>query len=116
MILYETGDVVLVNFPFSDSLSTKKRPSVIISSNYYNALLLDVLIIAITSQKQFSLGQAECFISDWEKAGLLKPSTIKPAIATIEKKLILKKLGRLTTDDLIVLKNNLKFLLDLEEN
>ena len=45
----------------------------------------------------------ECLIKDWQNAGLLKPSAIKPAISTIEQKLILKKLGNLSSEDLAYL-------------
>ncbi len=36
MTSYERGDVVLVPFPFSERLVTKKRPAVVVSSNAYH--------------------------------------------------------------------------------
>jgi mRNA interferase MazF len=53
-------------------------------------------------------------IVDWQDAGLLKPSAIKPAISTIEQTLVLKKLGRLSTQDLISMDITLKKFLDLK--
>lgn len=35
----------------------------------------------------------EELVSDWQEAGLLKPSVFKPILATIENKLVLKQLG-----------------------
>ncbi|MFH1051512.1 MAG: type II toxin-antitoxin system PemK/MazF family toxin [bacterium] len=116
MTHFENGDVVLVPFPFSNLLTTKKRPAVVISSLQYNMLTSDIVIIAITSQQQNVLGIGECSINDSQSAGLLKQSTIKPAIATIEQNLVLKKLGKLTNNDLISLKTSLLSLLNIEKS
>jgi len=53
-------------------------------------------------------------IADWQGAGLLRPSAIKPAISTIEQTLVLKKLGRLASQDLISMDIALKKFLDLK--
>jgi mRNA interferase MazF len=50
-------------------------------------------------------------ISIWKQAGLIKPSVIKPIFTTIEKSLVLKKLGRLGQDDRRVLKETLQTVL-----
>jgi mRNA interferase MazF len=39
-------------------------------------------------------------IVDWKNAGLLKASLVKPVITTIEKSLVVKKLGALVVDEL----------------
>jgi mRNA interferase MazF len=113
MTLFENGDVILVPFPFSNLLATKRRPAVIISSNQYNSISSDIVIIAVTSQTQKGFGIGECSINDWQSAGLLKHSTIKPAIATIEQNLVIKKLGKLTSNDSLILNSTLKKLLDI---
>ena len=41
----------------------------------------------------------EVAVRDWQGAGLLKPSVIKPVVTTIEKNLVLKTLGRLQEAD-----------------
>jgi len=84
MTVYEKGDVVLVPFPFSDQTAIKKRPAVIITSSAYNEISSDIIIMAVTSQTEKTTGIGECLIQDWQDAGLLKPSAIKPAISTIE--------------------------------
>jgi mRNA interferase MazF len=50
-------------------------------------------------------------IQDWQAAGLLKPSAIKPVITTIEKHLIIKAMGRLKSEDHAALKASLKTIL-----
>jgi mRNA interferase MazF len=113
MTPYSRGDVILVPFPFSDQSTTEKRPAVIISSDKYNSLSSDVIIMAITSRIDNLSSVGEATIRDWQDAGLIKPSAIKAAISTIEQKLILKKLGHLSENDLESLNNTLKTLLSL---
>ena len=114
MTVYEKGDVVLVPFPFSDQTAIKKRPAVIITSSAYNEISSDIIIMAVTSQTEKTTGIGECLIQDWQDAGLLKPSAIKPAISTIEQMLVLKKLGRLSHQDLTTLDAILEELLELK--
>lgn len=114
MTAYKKGDIVLVPFPFSNQLSVKKRPAVIISSNTYNNISSDIVIMAVTSQIEKTISVGECIIAKWQDAGLLKPSAIKSAISTIEKPLVIKKLGALLNDDVISLDNALKAFLDLK--
>ena len=114
MTIYNRGDVVLVPFPFSNQTILKKRPAVIISSDVYNNTSSDIVIMAITGKtgKTFTIG--ECLIEGWQSAGLLKPSSIKPAISTIEQRLVLRILGKLSTKDLISMEEALKEFLDLK--
>ena len=93
------GEVVLVPFPFTDQSGTKKRPAVIVSSNRYNATRRDLIIMAITSQVRQPMGHAEAIIADWQSAGLLKTSALKPLLTTIEQRLVLKTLGTLSAAD-----------------
>jgi mRNA interferase MazF len=97
--IYRFGDVILVPFPFTDQSSNKKRPAVIISSDDYNQCRSDLVLIAVTSQINNPLQFGEMIICDWSLAGLLKPSSIKPVITTLEKRLVIKNLGQLQSDD-----------------
>jgi mRNA interferase MazF len=105
---YKRGDVVLVPFPFSNQIAVKKRPAAIISSDMYNNISFDIVIMAITSRTEKTTGIGECLIEDWKNAGLLKPSSIKPAVSTIEQKLVIKKLGELTRRDIITMNQALR--------
>ena len=71
--------------------------------------------MAITSKTSKTLAIGECLIENWQDAGLLKPSVVKPAISTIEKALVLKKLGKLSQMDLISMEKALIEFLDLRE-
>ena len=45
----DRGDVVLVEFPFSDLSKTKKRPALVVQCNENNKRLDDVTLALITS-------------------------------------------------------------------
>jgi mRNA interferase MazF len=105
MTHYEFGDVILVPFPFTDQTTTKKRPAVVVSSNSYQRERSDLILIAITSQANPATSFGEIIITAWRVAGLLKPSIIKPVLTTIDKGLVIKKLGRLEEPDLQALQN-----------
>ena len=108
MMIYKFGDVILVPFPFTDGSSSKKRPAIVISSDDYDRSKPDVILIAVTSQVNIELQFGEILVTDWSAAGLLKPSIIKPVIATVEKNLVIRKLGELKSPDLEALENILQ--------
>jgi mRNA interferase MazF len=94
------GEVVLVPFPFTDQSGTKKRPAAVVSSAAYNTGRRDFVIMAITSQVRTPLGFGEALIGDWQAAGLIKPSVLKPVFTTIEQGLIVRSMGTLSAADL----------------
>lgn len=99
------GDVVLVSFPFTDQSASKKRPAVIVSSDAYHRSRRDVIVMAVTSQiARPDRSPGEVLVAHWTEAGLLKPSVIKPVLATIETGLVLKRLGSLQQTDLDTLR------------
>ena len=103
---YKRGDVVLVQFPFTDLTTTKKRPALVISTDLYNQSQINLIIAAITSQTH-RLGIGDCFIQNWRAAGLVKPSQVKAIIAPIEQSLVLKKLGTLASNDMEIVEQAL---------
>lgn len=110
---YDFGDVLLVPFPFTDHTTAKKRPAVVVSSQTYHQHRPDIIVMAVTSQKPSPAGgvDVEVPVSQWKEAGLLKPSVMKPILATMEPRLAIKKLGRLTERDCVALKQVLQTIL-----
>lgn len=102
---YKFGDIVLVPFPFTDQSAAKKRPAVVISSETYHQQRPDLIIMAITSQVRSTQTVGETFVQDWQGAGLLKPSAIKPVITTIERGLVINQLGQLKGNDQTALRD-----------
>ena len=111
MTNYNFSDVVLVPFPFTNQVGTKKRPAVVISNSAYNSFRPDLVLMAITSQIRKPLKIDEAEIIEWQKAGLLKPSIIKAVFALIEKGLILRQLGSLANSDANNLRKTLQLIL-----
>ena len=108
---YSFGDVVLVPFPFTDQSAIKKRPAVVVSSAEYHAQRRDLVIMAITSQLRPRSAFGEFTVTEWKKAGLIAPSAVKPVLTTIDKRLVLRKLGQLQTPDLRSLRATIHQLL-----
>lgn len=111
MTSYKFGDVVLVPFPFTNQTTTKKRPSVVVSSNDYQRTRSDLILIAVTGQANPATSYGEITICEWEAAGLLKPSIIKPVLTTISKQLVIRKLGQLEEVDSQALKSLLLLII-----
>jgi mRNA interferase MazF len=109
---YNFGDVVLVPFPFTDQTASKKRPAGVVSAEAYHQRRPDVIVMAVSSQILRPSGAlGEVLIGDWQGAGLPKSSPIKPVLATIEQRLILRKLGALPGGDIQALRSALRQIL-----
>jgi len=111
MTTYNFGDIILVPFPFTDQTTSKKRPAVVISSDAYNNNRPDIILMAVTSQMHHFGKIGEAGVKDWQEAGLLKPSLVKPILTTVEKTLVLKKLGSLSEKDRHALQEVLRTIL-----
>lgn len=96
---FDFADIVLVPFPFTDQSTTKKRPAVVVSSDAYHRQRPDIILMAITSQFRPVTTVGEVVVQHWEAAGLIKPSVLKPLLATIEKRLVIRTMGRLHAED-----------------
>ena len=101
---FSFGDVVLVPFPFTDQSGTKKRPATVVSGSRYNASRRDIVIIAITSQVRTPLAFGEVMVGDWQAAGLVNTSVLKPVFTTIEQRLVIRTLGKLSAADVKALR------------
>jgi mRNA interferase MazF len=97
--LFEFGDIVLVPFPFTNQTANKKRPAVVVSDPAFHSRRPDLILMAVTSQVRTPLQTGEVLLSAWSVAGLLKPSVAKPVLMTVEKSLVLRRLGRLEALD-----------------
>ncbi len=61
--------------------------------------------MAITSELRPSPGPGEVWLGQWQAAGLIKPSAVKPVFATLEQALVLRHLGTLSAGDQTALRN-----------
>ena len=108
---FSFGDIVLVQFPFTDQTSAKKRPAIVVSSQAYHRDRRDVIVMAVTSQARPGSGIGESVVEGWKDAGPLKPSVVKPILATFDRNLILRKLGALREGDRTAVQRTLPAIL-----
>jgi len=98
-VIYKPGDVVVVPFPFTDKLSNKRRPALVVSSDSdFNAESGHVVLAMITSAAN-SPWPLDVELSDLTSAGLSSPSKVRMKLFTLDARLIIKTAGRLATDD-----------------
>jgi mRNA interferase MazF len=99
---YRKGDVVLVSFPYTTDegqTQTKRRPAVIISNDYNNGRLDDVLLVPLTSNTSRSTKEPTQVVItmtsiEGQQGGLRLDSVIDcTVIATIPKTLLVTKIG-----------------------
>ena len=109
---YNKGDIVLVKVIFSEGSGIKKRPALIISSDYYHNKRREIIIAAITSNIERVL-PGDIIIEDWKNSGLKYPSLITGIIQTMKINIIEKKLGTLSYSDFLKFQSNLKKILGL---
>jgi mRNA interferase MazF len=97
MATFTFGDVVLIDFPFSDRPVEKRRPGLVIAQDPHG----DLLLARITSKPaEFS---TDIPILHWRLAGLNIPSTVRLLkMATTHDSFVLRSLGRLDSLDLDV--------------
>jgi len=98
------NEVVLLPIPFTDLTSRKVRPAVVIGRNG-----ADLFLVPITSQ----LGNTDFPLRDWKAAGLNVVCGIKAQIATVEVRLVVKSVGRLSVIDAQTLTARLRAWLEI---
>lgn len=104
------GDIVLIPFPFTDLLGNKNRPAVILIDSED-----DVTVCFITTQLKWQSG-FDISIQPSDLNGLKKTSLVRlNKFATIDKDLIIGRLGILDDNTIDLLNRNLMEILKLGE-
>jgi len=102
-MIIEQRDIVLIPFPFTDLSGTKKRPVLVISSDEFNRLSEDVIVVQITSNLRSGFEEYNVRISNDDLeicyGEPIIPSIVKPyRIFSLDKRLIIRKIGKLSED------------------
>jgi mRNA-degrading endonuclease toxin of MazEF toxin-antitoxin module len=93
MIPFKVGDVVSVEFPFSDFQTYKRRPGLVLVSGE-----IDLLIARLTTHPPRE--PSDVAMKRWAETGLPRASTIRlTKLVTIDRRLVHHKIGRLHSDD-----------------
>ncbi len=102
------GDIILLSFPFTDLKGKKIRPALVLVVSD-----LDVIVAFITTQFKWQ-NPYDILLEPNDRNGLKKTSLIRLSkITTIDKDLILGKLGELDSVELQNINNNLVKILNL---
>ena len=107
---YSKNEVILVQYPFSNSSGSKVRPAVVINGPHTSQ---DILIVPLTSRLSPLLA-GEFILTDWTNAGLKISSAVKRGLYTLHQSLVLKKVGTLSSMDAAGLDFALRQWLDLK--
>jgi mRNA interferase MazF len=90
-------DVVSVPFPFTDKPAAKKRPALVLSKTAFNRGGHTVLTMITTKGHRPWPGDSE--IEEYSAAGLNLRCQVRLKIFTLDNRLLLKKIGRLSKND-----------------
>lgn len=98
--LLQRGDVVIAAFPFTDLSATKRRPALVLA-----ATTLDVILAFISSVLPVTFKSNEIPLiptdTDFIQTGLKVPSILRlDKLATIDKQLITRRIGKLSKERL----------------
>jgi mRNA interferase MazF len=96
-VSFESLEVVVVPFPFTDRLAAKRRPALIVSSANFNRAHRQSILTMITSAR--GDWPSDVAIRDWRQAGLDVPCKVRFKLFTLDDSLIVRKLWTLSRGD-----------------
>jgi mRNA interferase MazF len=105
--------------PSTQLTQFKRRPAVIVSANYLNEILDDVMVVPCTSKTTRTLTRTQYLITGDEiaLAGIRVESVIRcESIFTLNKPMILRKLGQLSESAINQIDSCLLIALELTGN
>lgn len=96
---YKRFDVVVVAFPFADRNAKKHRPALVISDakNFNNRVGHSVM--AMITSATHSSWPLDVVIENMDAAGLPAPSLVRMKLFTLDHRLVIRKIGRLSSTD-----------------
>ena len=97
-MIYKPYSIIVVPFPFTDSLRSKKRPALVLSHQTHQEQTGHITLLMITSAKHSSW-ESDCVISQLETTGLSASSIIRQKIFTLDQRLVLGEIGYLSAHD-----------------
>jgi len=88
------GDVVLLDYPFTDASGSKRRPGLVLLPESDG----DILFARITSKERE--GEFDIALEDWKSIGLAYPSIVRLSkMVSLHTNLVLRQIGVLSAPD-----------------
>jgi mRNA interferase MazF len=109
------GDVVLVDWPFTDRTGSKLRPAVVVQADFLNSLIDDTILVQITSRSHGIPGtEVQLDPAAETSSGLLHVSyACCPNILTTEQAAVDQTIGTLSDAAMRQIADCLKQVLEL---
>ena len=95
---FEPFDVVVVPFPFTDKVGTKRRPALVVSTTAFNGGH-DQLVLAMITSTRRDDWPSDIPLEGWHDAGLAVPCKVRLKLFTLASDLIIKRAGSLVDHD-----------------
>lgn len=105
-MIYSSGDIVLIPFPFVDNANVKTRPALVLTSNTFNEGHDHSVMVMITTGTA-TKWKSDIEITDLKLAGLPVKSFIRLKFFTLDNRLIKKSIGKLDEQSFNEVRNNL---------
>lgn len=112
MNIYKTFDVVVVPFPFVDSLKSKNRPALVISSEQHFNHSTGHTVLAMITSALHNPWPLDLNISNLKSCGLQKPSIVRLKLFTLDNRLIKERIGKLSQKDKLAFQENTSLLFE----
>ncbi|MGD0201794.1 MAG: type II toxin-antitoxin system PemK/MazF family toxin [Bryobacteraceae bacterium] len=93
-MICDRWEVVAVPFPFTDRPGQRRRPAVVLSSRAFNGQTGHTVCAMITSASHPAWPD-DVEIRDPDSAGLRVPCLVRLKLFTLDKRLIVRRLGKL---------------------
>lgn len=106
-MIYNPFAILTVPFPFTDSPKNKRRPAVVMSSKEFQAHNGHITLLMITSIMH-SPWFGDHKIINLETTGLKKECIIRQKLFTIDTRLVIDEIGKLSKEDISELIQNIK--------
>ena len=97
-MIFKAFDVVVIPFPFTDRDAFKRRPALVISNALFNQQHNQLVLAMITTTSD-SVWPSDVSLTHWQEVGLKVACHFRLKLFTLDQNLVLKTLGRLSSQD-----------------
>jgi mRNA interferase MazF len=98
-VSYEKWSVVVVPFPFTDRDRQKRRPAVVVSSRDRFGAESGHSVLAMVTSAVHKRWPLDVVLADREAAGLPTPSLVRMKLFTLDDRVVIRQIGRLSPED-----------------
>jgi mRNA interferase MazF len=102
---YEPFEILVVPFPFSDRDASKRRPALVISNHHFNTRHSHLILSMITTSHR--AWSSDIALQDWQASGLSAACQVRLKLFTLDKDIIIRKIGILSSRDQAAVEKNI---------